>query len=161
MIIKFFIIPLMLVALFFGWVFAEGEEENGDPESSIETTENWDPLEESWWDDGDEVSSWGITSTEFMINPRTFSPGGNSLWTGWTQRNVDNLLTRVLNVLIVVFWVMSVFVMTIGAGYMIIYHGQDEMLSKGKSIFVSGIIALVIALSAWLIVRLFIYLLYN
>jgi hypothetical protein len=43
---------------------------------------------------------------------------------------------------------------------MIIYHGQDEFLSKGKSIFTAGLIALVVALSAGLIVRLFSALLY-
>lgn len=58
------------------------------------------------------------------------------------------------------FGVLSVFIMTIGAGYMIIYHGQDEFLSKGKSIFVSGLIALAVALSAGLIVQLFSALLY-
>ncbi len=50
--------------------------------------------------------------------------------------------------------------MTIGAGYMIIYHGQDDLLSKGKTIFLSGIISLAIALSAGVIVNLFAYLLY-
>lgn len=44
---------------------------------------------------------------------------------------------------------------------MIIYHGQDDLLSRGKSIFTAGIIALVIALSAGIIVRLFAYLLYG
>jgi hypothetical protein len=50
--------------------------------------------------------------------------------------------------------------MTIGAGYMIIYHGQDEFLSRWKAIFMSGIISLAIALSAGIIVRLFTYILY-
>lgn len=103
-----------------------------------------------------------ITKPDFMIDVNTISPGGESLvdpdWDG--RVTVNNVLTTVLNKLVVVFWVIAVFIMTIGAGYMIIYHGQDEFLSKGKSIFMSGIIALVIALSAGVIVNLFKYLLY-
>jgi hypothetical protein len=56
--------------------------------------------------------------------------------------------------------VFAVFIMTLWAWYMIIYHGQDEFLSKWKSIFMSWIIALAVALSAWVIVKLFAYLLY-
>lgn len=103
-----------------------------------------------------------ITKPDFMIDVNTISPGGESLVDpdGDGRVTVNNVLTTVLNKLVVVFWVIAVFIMTIGAGYMIIYHGQDEFLSKGKSIFMSGIIALVIALSAGVIVNLFKYLLY-
>jgi len=50
--------------------------------------------------------------------------------------------------------------MTIGAGYMIIYHGDESLLSRGKSIFTAGLISLAIALSAGLIVKFISYLLY-
>lgn len=102
-----------------------------------------------------------ITSSSFTVPVWTFSPLGTWLVEGWSSGNVESLLARVLNALIVIFWVAAVFFMTLGAGYMIIYHGQDELLSKWKTIFTSGLIALVVALSAWLIVRLFIYLLYT
>ncbi len=59
-----------------------------------------------------------------------------------------------------IFGALAAFIMTIGAGYMIIYHGQDDLLSRGKTIFTSGIIALVVALSAGIIVRIFTYILY-
>ncbi|MCH8518767.1 hypothetical protein LAT59_03335 [Candidatus Gracilibacteria bacterium] len=106
-------------------------------------------------------ASTDITSPGFTVPISTFSPLGTGLVSGGSQANVDSLLARVLNALIVIFGVAAVFFMTIGAGYMIIYHGQDELLSKGKTIFTSGLIALVVALSAGLIVRLFIYLLYT
>lgn len=100
-----------------------------------------------------------ITSPEFTIPVGTF--GSTNLidteTPGWT---VNNVLLTILEKLILVFWVFAIFIMTIGAGYMIIYHGQDEFLSKWKSIFMSGIIALSVALSAWFIVRLFALLLY-
>jgi hypothetical protein len=55
----------------------------------------------------------------------------------------------------------SLLIMTIWAWYMIIFHGQDELLSKWKYIFMSWIIALVVALSSYYIVSLLRYLLYS
>jgi hypothetical protein len=101
-----------------------------------------------------------ITDTSFTIDVGTITPGGNALIRDGAGATVENVLAITLNKLIVVFWVLAVFIMTIGAWYMIIYHWQDELLSKWKSIFFSGIIALVVALSAWIIVNLFTYLLY-
>jgi len=103
-----------------------------------------------------------ISDEGFTIDVTQFTPG----WTQFldedsdTSSTVNNVLVTVLEKLIIIFWVLSAFIMTIGAGYMIIYHGQDEFLSKWKSIFMSGIIALAVALSAWVIVRLFAYILY-
>ncbi len=104
-------------------------------------------------------ASTDITSPDFTI----------PVWTFWSTTLIDedsaggtvnNVLMTVLEKLILVFWACAIFIMTIWAWYMIIYHGQDEFLSKWKSIFMSGIIALVVALSAWIIVRLFSFLLY-
>jgi hypothetical protein len=44
---------------------------------------------------------------------------------------------------------------------MIFYHGQDELLSKGKSIFMSGLIALIVALASYYIVSLVRFILYS
>ena len=109
----------------------------------------------------DILSAWDdITKTDFTISVGTIAPGWTSLIGDNSTETVDNVLTTILNKLILVFGVVAVFIMTIGAGYMIIYHWQDEFLSKWKSIFLSGIISLAIALSAWVIVNLFKYLLY-
>ncbi len=102
-----------------------------------------------------------ITSPDFVINLKWFTPGGTDLIdedTAWWT--INNVLMTILEKLILVFGVFAIFIMTIGAWYMIIYHGQDEFLSKWKSIFVSWIIALAVALWAWIIVRLFALLLY-
>ena len=102
-----------------------------------------------------------ITKQSFKVSVDTFSP----LWTNlvkWSSKqNIDSLLATILNVLILFIGVAAVFFMSIWAWYMIIYHGQDELLSKWKTIFTSWLIALVVALSAWLIIRLFIFILYN
>lgn len=104
-------------------------------------------------------ASTDITSPNFTIPVWTF--GSTELIdddTAWGT--INNVLMTVLEKLILVFGACAIFIMTIWAGYMIIYHGQDEFLSKWKSIFMSWIIALVVALSAWIIVRLFTFLLY-
>jgi len=105
-------------------------------------------------------ASTDITSPNFEINVWTFTPGNTDLIWDSAWETVDNVLMTILEKLILVFGVFSVFIMTIWAWYMIIYHGQDEFLSKWKSIFLSWIIALAVALSAWFIVRLFALLLY-
>lgn len=104
---------------------------------------------------------WDITDSSFQINVWDFTPGGSSFIESNTEDTVNNVLLTVLEKLLVVFWAFAVLIMTIGAWYMIIYHGQDEFLSKWKSIFMSGIIALAVALSAWVLVRLFAFLLYS
>lgn len=101
-----------------------------------------------------------ITSNDFEIRVGEMTPGGTDLIKDGSGETVNNFLEVVLSKLIIVFWVVAVFIMTIGAGYMILYHGEDDLLSKGKTIFISGIISLAIALSAWVIVNLFAYLLY-
>lgn len=106
------------------------------------------------------AASNNIKDADFEINVADITPGNTSLIGAGAGETVDNVLLTILEKLIVVFWVFAVFIMTIGAWYMIIYHGQDEFLSKWKSIFLSGIIALAVALSAWVIVKLFAYLLY-
>jgi hypothetical protein len=55
----------------------------------------------------------------------------------------------------------ALFIMTLGAGYMIFAHGEDEFLSKWKAVFVSGITALVIALSSYYLVSFVRFILYS
>lgn len=109
----------------------------------------------------DVFAVWDITDTSFEINVGDFTPGWASFIWNNTEETVDNVLITILEKLLIVFWAFAVLIMTIGAGYMIIYHWQDEFLSKWKSIFMSWVIALVVALSAGLLVQLFAYLLYS
>jgi len=139
-----FLVSILIACSFFAWwqVFAA------------------DPCAESTAEDC-------ITSDTFKISVWDITPWGISMLAAWagekegTQNTVGNFLTVVLEKLIIAFGVLSILIMTVWAWYMIIYHGQDEFLSKWKSIFVSGLIALAVALSAWVIVRIFAYLLYS
>ena len=55
----------------------------------------------------------------------------------------------------------ALLVMTIWTWYMILYHWEDELLSKWKYMFNSWIIALVVALSSYYIVSLLESILYR
>lgn len=109
-------------------------------------------------------ASTDISDTSFEIDVDQFTPGGTSLIWGGEQDSetaMNTFLWVVIEKLIIIFWVLATLIMTVGAWYMILYHGQDELLSKWKSIFMAGITAMAIALSAWVIVRLFAYFLYS
>ena len=102
-----------------------------------------------------------ITSTNFIVPVKTITPTNSSNIddAGWLATG-QLLLQKAIDILMVPFWILSLFIMTIGGWYMIMFHGQDELLSKWKSIFTSGLIWLAVALSAWLLINLVIYLLY-
>lgn len=102
-----------------------------------------------------------ISKSDFTINVWDITP----TWTdtlSWktSAEAIDFTLETIITKLITAFWVLSLLVMTVGAWFMIIYHGQDELLTRWKSIFSYGLISLVVALSAWFLVKLVSYLLY-
>ncbi len=96
-----------------------------------------------------------------MFNPSEMIWIGPNLWGKSTWEWVNNVFGTVIQKLMVALWALSVLIMTVGGWYIILYHGQDELLSKGKSIFMSGVIALIVALSSYLIVGLLRFILYN
>ena len=105
-------------------------------------------------------SSDSLCSPNFTIQLDDFSLAWELI--GWTAKEtVNNTIGRIIQMMMILFWVVSLFIMTIGAGYMIIYHWDDELLSRWKGIFSAGIISLIIALSAYYIVDLVWYLLYR
>ncbi len=115
-----------------------------------------------------EGCSWSgcISSTDFTIDTKNFAPGGSNIWgadikqnsTQWTMKA---LLWVIIKNLIVIFWVLSLLVMTIGWGYMIFHAGEESLLSRWKSIFIYGLVSLAVALSAWIMVKLVSYILYS
>nr|MDD3720147.1 hypothetical protein [Candidatus Gracilibacteria bacterium] len=103
-----------------------------------------------------------LNSTEFMINTTDISPGTkNYNETGDIKDTANNILSTIIQNLMIAIGVIALLVMSIGAGYMIFYHGQDEMLSKGKTMFTTGIVALIVALSSYYLVTLLRYILYT
>ena len=101
------------------------------------------------------------------INKTSFSISTEKLWLWWhelikndTEATVNNILWTIIQKLMIGLGSVAFLIMTIWAWFMILYHGQDELLSKWKYIFMSWIIALVVALSSYYIVSLLRYLLY-
>ena len=106
-----------------------------------------------------------ISSTDFTIDTETFSPWWSNPWGANVKQNSTEgtmkvLLWVIIKNLIVIFWVLSLLVMTIGWGYMIFHAGEESLLSRWKSIFIYGLVSLAVALSAGLMVKLITYILY-
>lgn len=110
-----------------------------------------------WWS-----NAWNcIDQPTFQIKVSDISPGGNIFQWSNTEQTANSLLGTIIQKLMVALWSLSLLIMTIGAGYMILYHGQDELLSKWKSIFISGIVALAVALSSYYLVAFIRFILYS
>jgi len=114
---------------------------------------------------------WGIISKNNIVNAWLESPSymieTDNMWLWWEQlkqwnakETVDNSLSVIVTKMMVAFWVLALLIMTVWWGYMIFAHWQDELLSKWKSIFNAGIIALLIALSSAILMKAVIYILY-
>lgn len=107
--------------------------------------------------------SWDcLDQATFMIKTSLFAPGWKDIKEDWVtaQQNINSALWTIIEKLMIAFWILALLIMTVWAWYIIMYHGQDELLSKWKSIFTSGIIALVVALTSYYLVSLVRYILY-
>gem|GEM_PF-2769081 len=71
-----------------------------------------------------------ISSTSFKLDVCDFTPGGCELVSSSADRTIDNLLERIMTRLIIGIGTIALLVMTIGAGQMILYAGEDERLTK-------------------------------
>lgn len=122
------------------------ELENSLPEleSNYKNSEDYTKISEAWFSISVNETIW----VWFKVEWDTSQVINRTLWT-------------IIQKLMIALWVLAVLIMTVWAGYIIMYHGQDELLSKGKSIFMSGITALVVALSSYYLVSILRYILYN
>lgn len=105
-----------------------------------------------------------IASTWFTISVNQLSPWWKSIIPSWAKKapkeTMIDILSLIIENLMVAIWVVAILVMTIWWGYMIMHLWQDDMLTKWKSIFKSWLIALLVALWSWLLVKLVAFLLY-
>jgi len=113
-------------------------------------------IQKDWKND---ISSWW-----FEMDIGKITPWKNSMLSG-TNGNTKEVLNKtfwiVIKKLMIWLWSVSLLIMTIGWAYMILYHGQDELLSKWKYMFLSWIIALIVSLSSYYLVNLLRYILYS
>lgn len=101
-----------------------------------------------------------LNSSSYMFPTSEFVPGGTFKPGGETQKKVENWLIKIIQNLMIPFWVLATIIMTIWAWYMVLHNWDDEMLNKWKKIFKMWIISIVIALSSYLLVELLKNLLY-
>jgi hypothetical protein len=78
-----------------------------------------------------------------------------------SRAKIKSLLWIVIQKMMIVLWIISLFIMTVWAWYMITHHWEDELLSKWKTIFKAWIISLVVALSSYYLVSLIRFIIYN
>ena len=151
---KKIIIGLLLIVssfLIFSNSWFTNEWESKDWEAKKRCLKNWESM---------------INCPQFTIKTETFSPGwGGTLskakaWWWKTEETANILLWEIIRNLIVVFWVLSLFVITIGWGYMIFHSWEESLLTRWKTMLKYWVISLVIALSSWIMVKLVTWLLY-
>lgn len=119
---------------------------------------NYDTAKENY--DNSVEADWDVTSRWFQINVNSISPWMDVSW--WSAKeNVDDALTKIIWTLTVFIWSAALLIMTVGAGYMVLHHWQDELLSKWKTIFMSWVYALVVALGSYYLVAILRFILFN
>lgn len=101
-----------------------------------------------------------VTSRWFEIKVDNISPWMKINW-GSTEQNVNKALWTIIQTLMIALWSLSLIIMTVWAWYIILHNWQDELLSKWKSIFMSWIYALIVALSAYYLVAIVRFVLYS
>lgn len=102
-----------------------------------------------------------ISSSGFEIRTGDLFPWAKPADKWSVTANTNFYLSKIIQMLMILLGSASLLIMTVWAGYMIMYHGQDELLSKGKSIFTAGIIALVVAGSSYYLVSAMRFLLFQ
>lgn len=103
-----------------------------------------------------------LTSTSFVIDVSWISPGvditDKSATTNW---KVNYLLWTIIQKMMIALAVLSVLIMTVWGWYIILHNWQDELLSKWKSIFMSWVYSIVVALSSYYLIAIVRFVLYN
>lgn len=141
---KLFLVSVLFCS-FFIWNNVFAEDELDESQNKLDESQN-------------------ITSEKFTINTDIFSVWWEQLKNsgdGTSKWLINSVLWEIIKKLMIVLWIISLFIMTIWAWYMILFHGQDEYLSKWKNIFIAWITSLVIALSSYYLVNLVWYILYK
>ncbi len=107
----------------------------------------------AWW-------PWDLTSTSFQIDVNSISPWIKAEWST-TSEKVNWVLWSLIQNMMIWLWILSVLIMTIWSGYIIFHNWQDELLSKGKSIFMSWVYAMIIALTSYYLISIIRFMLYS
>lgn len=113
--------------------------------------------------DNSELAENDITSRWFEIKVDTFTPWLKleSIGAENTNQVINYTLGTIIQRLMIALWSFSLIIMTIWAWYIILHNWQDELLNKWKSIFMSWVYALVVALSAYYLVSIVRFIIFS
>jgi hypothetical protein len=101
-----------------------------------------------------------ITTRVFTINVNKITPGMKVKW-GSLEETVNFALGTIIQKLMIGLGSLSILIMTVGAWYIVLHNWQDELLNKWKSIFMSWIYAMIVALTSYYLITIVRYLLYH
>lgn len=101
-----------------------------------------------------------IDKTSFIIKVDDISPW-MAAWAWDTKENVNFLLWTIIQNLMIALWSLALFVMTVWAWYILLHHWEDEFLSKWKTIFMSGVYALIVSLGSYYLISIVRYILFT
>jgi len=85
----------------------------------------------------------------------------DKVWSSSVEEKANFFLGTAIQKMMIALWVLALLIMTAWGGFMIIYSGQEEMLSKWKSLFMAGIISLFVALMSYVFISVIIFILYH
>jgi len=106
-----------------------------------------------------ETSKACIDKATFEINVDNISPWMNHI-KGDTNKTINFALGTIIQKLMIGLGSLSLLIMTVWAWYIVLHGWQDELLNKWKSIFMSGIYAMLVALSSYYLIVIVRYVLY-
>ncbi len=101
-----------------------------------------------------------ITTRVFTISVNDITPGMKVKW-GSLEETVNFALGTIIQKLMIGLGSLSILIMTVGAWYIVLHNWQDELLNKWKSIFMSWIYAMIVALTSYYLIVIVRYLLYH
>ncbi len=101
-----------------------------------------------------------LEKPSWKLNVWSFTPGNTFTSQKSIENRADWFFWKLVKNLMIILWVLSVFIMTIGWWYMILHNWQDELLNKWKTIFMAWIYAMLIALSSYIIISIVTNLIY-
>lgn len=131
-----------------------------DAQKKVEETTTTYEADKKAYDEWPE-SAWDIRSPGYQISVNDISPWMKVEAGNTTSQNVNSVFGKIIKSMMILLWSLALLIMTIWGWYIILHHGQDELLSKWKSIFMSWVYALVVALSSYYLVDIFRNILYK
>ena len=92
-----------------------------------------------------------LTTTDFKLNPKDFSPSNKSYTAG--GGNIANMIGDLVRMMLIAISTIAVISIAIGGAMMAISGGDSDRVTKGKAILIHSLQALAVSLSAYFIIK--------